>query len=117
MTYAAVNEILEEENPETIARYQALVPMFKEMAELHEILETMRKRRGALAFEDHEAKILVDEQGHPEEIVLRERGLGERLIESFMLASNETVAKHFYQAKLPFIYRIHEQPKEEKMQR
>ncbi|MDT2754708.1 ribonuclease R [Enterococcus pseudoavium] len=117
MTYTAVNEILAEENAETTKRYQALVPMFQLMKELHQILEAHRNQRGAINFEDREAKILVDPEGHPLDIELRERGVGERLIESFMLAANETVAEHFNRLKLPFIYRIHEQPKEEKMQR
>ena len=117
MTYSAVNDILEEDDPETIERYRDLVPMFRLMKELHQILEARRNRRGAINFEDREAKILVDTEGHPTGIELRERGVGERLIESFMLAANETVAEHFNRLKLPFIYRIHEQPKEEKMQR
>ncbi|MBU5364920.1 ribonuclease R [Enterococcus devriesei] len=117
MTYSAVNEILEEEKPETLERYQQLVPMFQLMKELHQILEARRIQRGAINFEDREAKILVDPEGRPMDIELRERGVGERLIESFMLAANETVAEHFNRLKLPFIYRIHEQPKEEKMQR
>ncbi len=117
MTYTAVNEILEQQKPSTIARYQDLVPMFQEMAELHQILEAMRVRRGAVSFEDREAKVLVDQEGHPLDILLRTRGVGERLIESFMLAANETVAEHFNSRKLPFIYRIHEDPKEEKLQR
>ena len=117
MTYQAVNEILEDQEPETMVRYASLVPMFKEMAELHQILEAMRVRRGAVSFEDREAKVLVDEAGHPQDILLRERGVGERLIESFMLAANETVAEHFNKRRLPFIYRIHEEPKEEKMRR
>lgn len=117
MTYTAVNEILEEQNPETMTRYKKLIPMFKEMGELHQILEQMREHRGAISFEDREAKVVVDPKGHPQDILLRTRGVGERLIESFMLAANETIAKHFNDRKLPFIYRIHEQPKEEKMQR
>ncbi|OJG45819.1 ribonuclease R [Enterococcus hermanniensis] len=117
MTYSAVNEILETETAATMERYQALVPMFHLMKELHEILEVRRNNRGAINFEDREAKILVDPEGRPIDIELRERGVGERLIESFMLAANETVAEHFNKLKLPFIYRIHEQPKEEKMQR
>lgn len=117
MTYTAVNEILEEQKPETMKRYKKLLTMFKEMGELHHILEQMRENRGAISFEDREAKVLVDAEGHPHDILLRTRGVGERLIESFMLAANETVAKHFNDQKLPFIYRIHEQPKEEKMQR
>ena len=117
MTYSTVNEILDEQLPETLERYQELVPMFTDMGELHQILEEMRQERGAISFEDREAGIIVDEAGHPIDIVLRSRGVGERLIESFMLIANETVAKHFTDAKLPFIYRIHEQPKEDKMQR
>lgn len=117
MTYTAVNEILEDEEPETMKRYKQLVPMFQAMKELHEILESMRIRRGAISFEDREAKVLVNPEGHPLDILLRTRGVGERLIESFMLAANETVAQHYHDLHLPFIYRIHEQPKEEKMQR
>lgn len=117
MTYTAVNAILEEQDLEMIHRYQELVPMFEAMEELHVILEQMRVRRGAVSFEDREAKVLVDKEGHPLEILLRSRGIGERLIESFMLAANETIAEHFCSRKLPFIYRIHEEPKEEKIHR
>lgn len=117
MTYTAVNQIIEEQDPEVRQRYAQLVPMFEDMAELHAILETMRQHRGAVSFDDSEAKIVVDEMGHPVEIVSRTRGVGERLIESFMLVANETVAAHYNHLHLPFIYRIHEDPKEEKLQR
>ncbi|OJG78664.1 ribonuclease R [Enterococcus ratti] len=117
MTYTAVNQILEEQDEIVMERYEQLVPMLQEMQELHYILETMRIRRGAVSFEDREAKILVEPDGRPMDIQLRDRGIGERLIESFMLVANETVAQHFNQQHFPFIYRIHEQPKEEKMQR
>lgn len=117
MTYTAVNQILEEQDEQVMKRYEQLVPMFQEMQELHQILEEMRIRRGAISFEDREAKILVEPDGQPTYILLRSRGVGERLIESFMLAANETVAEHFNKRNFPFIYRIHEQPKEEKMQR
>ncbi|EOH85798.1 ribonuclease R [Enterococcus villorum] len=117
MTYTAVNQILEEQDETVMKRYEQLVPMFQEMQELHHILETMRIRRGAISFEDREAKIMVEPDGHPIDILLRSRGVGERLIESFMLVANETVAEHFNKQHFPFIYRIHEQPKEEKMQR
>ncbi|GMA71233.1 ribonuclease R [Tetragenococcus osmophilus] len=116
MTYTAINEILEDENSETMAQYKDLVPMFQSMKELHEILEAMRTRRGALTFEDNEAQVVVDESGHPLDIVLNQRGVGERMIESFMLCANETIAKHYDQLNLPFIYRIHEAPDEEKLQ-
>ncbi|MHC5268161.1 ribonuclease R [Enterococcus sp. LJL98] len=117
MTYTALNEILEEQNPETMMAYETLVPMFQDMADLHHLLEAKRTRRGAVTFEDNEAQVVVDEAGHPLDIVFRKRGVGERLIESFMLAANETVAQHFNQRNVPFIYRIHEEPKEEKMRR
>ena len=117
MTYTAVNQILEEQDEQVMEHYKQLVPMFQEMQELHQILEEMRIRRGAISFEDREAKILVEPDGQPTDILLRNRGVGERLIESFMLAANETVAEHFNKRNFPFIYRIHEQPKEEKMQR
>ncbi|MEO1768176.1 ribonuclease R [Candidatus Enterococcus ferrettii] len=117
MTYSAVNGILEEEDAELIKRYEPLVPMFTLMKELHGILEARRVNRGAINFEDREAKILVNEEGASLAIEIRSRGVGERLIESFMLAANEIIAEHYNQLKLPFIYRIHEQPKEEKMQR
>ena len=115
MTYQAVNQILEDKDPETCDRYEGLVSMFEEMRELHQLLEDMRKKRGAVSFEDKEAQIVVDDDGHPTDILLRTRGIGEKMIESFMLAANETVAKHFNQKKLPFLYRIHEEPKEEKL--
>ncbi|USS93642.1 ribonuclease R [Fructilactobacillus ixorae] len=110
MTYNAVNEILENHDPETRAHYAGLVPMFETMNELHQILYKARRRRGAIDFADDEAKIIVDEAGHPIDIQVRTRGTAERLIESFMLAANETVAETYHKAKVPFIYRIHENP-------
>lgn len=115
MTYKAVNRILESHDQKTIDEYKELVPMFKTMGELHKILLKNRKRRGAIDFEAPEAKIIVDDTGHPIDIQLRERGLAERMIESFMLAANETVAEHFYKEKVPFLYRIHEQPDKDRI--
>ncbi|WP_251547393.1 ribonuclease R [Limosilactobacillus caecicola] len=110
MTYKAVNKILEADDQKTKDQYRELVPMFETMAELHRILLKHRHRRGAIDFEAPEAKIIVDETGHPTDIQLRERGLSERMIESFMLAANETVAEHFDHLHVPFLYRIHEKP-------
>ncbi len=110
MTYKAVNKILEANDEKTKAQYKELVPMFQTMAKLHRILFKHRHRRGAIDFEAPEAKIIVDETGHPTDIQLRERGLSERMIESFMLAANETVAEHFDHLHVPFLYRIHEKP-------
>lgn len=117
MTYEAVNHILEEKHPQTRKQYQSLVPMLEEMAELHHILEQKRRRRGAIDFDSDEAKIIVDKDGKAIDIELRERRVGERLIESFMLAANETVSEHYSKADLPILYRVHEQPDESKMKR
>ena len=116
MTYSDVNEMLAG-NPEKIEQFKPIMDSVSAMAELHKILEDMRERRGALNFDTFEARILVNEKGMPVDIVVRERGTAERMIESFMLAANECVAEHFAKAKLPFIYRIHEEPKAEKLQR
>lgn len=110
MTYTAVNKILESHDEKTMAKYHDLVPMFETMGDLHRILYKHRHARGAIDFEDNEAEIIVDEKGHPIDIQLRVRGLAEKMIESFMLAANETVAKNYYEAHVPFIYRVHEQP-------
>ena len=117
MTYEAVNHILEEKHPQTRKQYQSLVPMLEEMAELHHILEQKRRHRGAIDFDSDEAKIIVDKDGKAIDIELRERQVGERLIESFMLAANETVSEHYSKADLPILYRVHEQPDESKMKR
>lgn len=117
MTYHDVNKILEDEDEELIKRYEPLVPMFKMMEELAAILRKKRMQRGAIDFDFKEAKVLVDDEGAPKEVVIRERSVAERLIEEFMLAANETVAEHFHWMEVPFIYRIHEDPKEDKLRR
>ena len=114
MTYSNVNDIIAGDE-ELIEQYQPIVDSIHHMTALHNILETMRMRRGALNFDTSEAKIIVNDKGMPVDIVLRQRGIAERMIESFMLAANETVAEHFAKRKLPFIYRIHEEPKAEKL--
>ena len=114
LTYSLVNELYEKKEVEIPDEIQQ---MLLDMKELHHILERRRKERGAIDFETHEAKIIVDEQGAPIDIQIRERGVAERLIESFMLAANETVAMHYQRKNVPFIYRVHEQPQQEKMQR
>lgn len=116
MTYSDVNAILAGDD-ELAEKYQPIVESIHHMADLHAILEKMRVRRGALNFDTNEAKIIINDKGMPVDIVLRQRGVAERMIESFMLAANETVAEHFSKLKLPFIYRIHEEPKTEKLQK
>lgn len=115
MTYTAVNEILAGKE-DTRAQYEGLVPMFEEMGELHQILYKMRSRRGAIEFDTPEASIVVDQDGKAIDVVVRERGTAERMIESFMLAANETIAEHYDRLKVPFLYRIHEVPDEDRAQ-
>ncbi len=113
MTYTAVNSILEENIvPEG---YEDFVEDLKMMADLAKILRKSKLARGYLDFDVDEAKILVDEKCHPTDIVLRERGVGENLIEDFMIIANECVATHIFYMELPFIYRVHEIPKEERI--
>ncbi|MGG1399805.1 ribonuclease R [Bacillus salipaludis] len=117
MTYYDVNRILIDKDEETRKRYETLVPMFELMEELAGILRDKRMKRGAIDFDFKESKVLVDEEGNPTDVVLRERSVAERLIEEFMLAANETVAEHFHWMEVPFIYRIHEDPKEDKLRK
>ena len=113
MTYKKVNSILEKNVvPEG---YEPYADTLKIMAELASILRKAKVKRGYINFDIDEAKILVDENCKPTEITVRERGTGENLIEDFMIAANECVATHIYFMNLPFIYRVHEVPKEEKI--
>ena len=89
--------------------------MFELMEELAANYANKRMNRGAIDFDFKESKVLVDEEGKPTDVVLRERSVAEKLIEEFMLAANETVAEHFHWMEVPFIYRIHEDPKEDKL--
>lgn len=115
MTYDDVNEIIEQKNQLLHEQYKEIVPMILDMNELSHILIKKRKNQGALDFEVNEAKIIVDENGKTKDITYRVRKDAEKLIESFMLAANETVAKHMDQKKIPVLYRIHETPNEKKI--
>ncbi len=117
MTYTDVRKILNDEDEEVTKRYEPLIPFFKQMGELANILRNKRMERGAIDFDFKESKVLVDEDGNPTDVVLRERSVAERLIEEFMLAANETIAEHFHWMKIPFMYRIHEDPDAEKLTR
>ena len=113
MTYKKVNSILENKGiPEG---YEPYVEDLKTMALFSSILRKTKLKRGYLDFDVDEAKILVDENGKPTDVVLRERGIGENMIEDFMIAAKECVASHIFYMNLPFIYRVHEYPKEEKL--
>ncbi|YCA43410.1 ribonuclease R [Bacillus sp. JZ8] len=117
MTYSDVNKILVDKDEELRAKYEPLVPMFEDMEKLAAILRQKRMDRGAIDFDFKEAKVLVDEEGHPSDVRLYERSVGEKLIEEFMLLANETVAEHFHWMNIPFMYRVHEDPKEDKLNR
>lgn len=117
MTYSDVKKILVDDDEELKTKYEQLVPMFKDMEKLAEILRGKRMERGAVDFDFKEAKVLVDEDGAAKDVVIRERSVAEKLIEEFMLVANETVAEHFHWMNVPFIYRIHEEPNAEKLQK
>src|SRR5690606_8196787 len=106
------------ENPalELKERYAGLLDMFNLMETLALGLRKKRMQRGAIDFDFQESKIIVDDQGKAIDIVKRERSIAEQIIEEFMLAANETVAEHFFWLKVPFLYRIHEDPDQEKLQ-
>ena len=115
MTYTDVTKILKDNDEELIKKYDYLYEDFKMMEELCNILRAKRTRRGAIDFEIAEAKIILNELGKPIEIKPYEREIANRMIEEFMLAANETVAEHMFWTHLPFVYRIHENPDEEKL--
>ena len=117
MTYTAVKQILEDEDEEQCRKYEEFVPMFREMARLSSILREKRHRRGAVDFDFPETKVILDEQGRPVELKAYERNTATKLIEDFMLAANETVAEDFFWREIPFVYRIHEAPDEEKIRK
>ena len=116
MTYKEVNQILVDQDQAVRDQYEEFVPLFEAMEDLAEILRQKRFGRGAIDFNFKEAQVLVDDAGHPTDVVIRERSVAERLIEEFMLIANESVAEHFHWMEIPFIYRIHEDPDEEKLQ-
>ena len=128
MTYTAVATILDyvehsnKQNDETVRPpemdiYADFVDMFVMMRQLSEIIRRKRDKRGAIDFDFPEAKIIVDEDGHPTDILLRERNMATKIIEDFMLSANETVAKHFYDLQIPFLYRNHGVPDGDKIEK
>lgn len=116
MTYADVTAMLNGDT-ELRAKYSEYVDHFDLMLEMAEVLKKKRHLRGSIEFDVKEAKIKVDETGFPIDIIYRNRGVSEEIIEEFMLLANETVAEHFEKLRLPFIYRVHERPNAEKLQR
>lgn len=115
MTYDQVTEILENTNEELTDKYKDIVPMLKTMEELSMILRKKRELRGAIDFEFPERKVISDETGKAIDVRKYERKISNKIIEEFMLVCNETVAEHYYWLNMPFVYRVHEDPDEEKM--
>ena len=125
MTYTAVNAILQAKKGaydepyalDCLEEYAEFVPMFRLMDETAKILRNKRMARGAVDFDFPESKIILDEKGRPTEIKPYERNEANMLIEDFMLAANETVAEDYFWQQIPFLYRTHEKPDEEKIKR
>ncbi|MCI6664945.1 MAG: VacB/RNase II family 3'-5' exoribonuclease, partial [Lachnospiraceae bacterium] len=115
MTYTAVNAIIDKHDEEVMRRYEDLCDMFFTMKELADILRHKRKLRGSIDFDLPESKIILDENSNVTDIKPYERNAATKLIEDFMLIANETVAEHFYFLELPFVYRVHEKPESDKI--
>ena len=117
MTYTAVREILEDGTPELMEQYQEIVPMLEEMEELRQILGNKRRKRGSVNFDLPESKIILDENGKPIDIKPYERSISTNMIEEFMLVCNETIAENSFWQEMPFMYRSHQEPDEDKMEK
>ena len=117
MTYTNVAKIVDGSDEEVCKEYKAFVPMFLLMQELAEILRDRRHKRGAINFDFPESKIIVDKKGKPIEVKPYERNKATKIIEEFMLIANETVAEDFFWQEIPFVYRTHDNPDEEKIRK
>ncbi len=116
LTYNIVNKVLVDKDPETVEAQRDLLPMLETLEELRNVMKAKRHRRGSIDFDIPEVKVKLDEKGHPIALIKREGSLAESIIEECMLAANETVAEHMDKKHLPFMYRVHEQPTEEKIE-
>lgn len=117
MTYTVVNAVITEQNPELMETYKDFVPMFMLMKEVSEILRSKRRQRGGIDFDFPESKIELNDQGFPVDVHPYDRNPATKLIEDFMLAANETIAEDFFWQELPFLYRTHETPDMERIQK
>jgi ribonuclease R len=116
MTYTDVRRILVDRDKDCTERYHPLVDQFKLMEELALLLYERRRARGNLDFDLPEAEIILDIQGLPENIVRAERSIAHRIIEEFMIAANEAVARHLREHHFPLLYRVHEGPERESLE-
>ena len=116
MTYTKVNNVIENNDPDQIKEYEEFVPMLRDMDKLRKILNNRRKLRGAVNFDFPEPKIILDSEGKVLDIKPYERNSATNLIEEFMLVCNETIAEDYYWQGIPFVFRNHDQPDEEKIE-
>lgn len=117
MSYTSVAKILTDHDEIEIAQYEKYVPMFEQMAELSHILREKRKQRGSIDFDFPETKMILDEKGKPVDIQPYDRNVATKIIEDFMLLANETVAEEYFWREVPFLYRTHETPDEDKIKK
>ena len=117
MTYTNVKKILVDKEASVIEEYKELIPMFERMGELAAILRKKRFQRGSIDFDFPETKIILDKDGHPLEVKPYDRNVATKIIEEFMLIANETVAEDYFWQEIPFLYRSHENPDMEKIQK
>ncbi|WP_167954768.1 ribonuclease R [Anaerosporobacter faecicola] len=117
MSYTSVKKILEDHDEAEIEEYKELVPMFEMMQELALILREKRHKRGSIDFDFPESKIILNEKGKPIDIKAYERNTATKIIEDFMLIANETIAEDYFWQELPFVYRTHENPDSEKIEK
>lgn len=115
MSYTSVKKILEDHDETEREKYQELIPMFERMQELSAILREHRRKRGSIDFDFPETKMILDENGVPVDIQPYDRNVATKIIEDFMLLANETVAEDYFWQEIPFVYRTHETPDEEKI--
>ena len=114
--YSEVNKIFDGiADKEILSKYKAVIPTLEKMRALYELLLERSRGRGYLDFDAPEAEIILDTSGNVAEIIKRERGIAERMIEQFMLCANEAVATYLYERKIPCVYRIHERPMPDKL--
>ena len=116
LVYTDVSDILELDDKDLKKRYKDILPDLMSMDELADILRKKRMNRGSLDFDFDEAFITLNKEGIPISVDIAERRIANRIIEEFMIITNETVAEHFYHMQLPFIYRIHEKPSVDKIE-
>lgn len=109
LNYTDCNKVLTE-GIESVPEYTDVYDSLLMMRELSQILINKRVKRGALDFDIPEGEVVVDEKGIPIDVVVRPRGISEKIIEEFMILANETVAETISHMDLPFIYRVHDKP-------